>query len=85
MTAGYAQQQDLQFCLPPPAAEGNLTLLLIQVGKNLQMALMTVSLSANSENHLSKFKEKCQRANTFLSTCPLNGQLTVMVENPHFL
>lgn len=56
MAAGYGQHQDLQFCLSPPAAEGNLSLLLIQVGKILKTALMIVSLSANSENHSSNFK-----------------------------
>ena len=73
MAAGYGQHQDLQFCLSPPAAEGNLSLLLIQVGKILKTALMIVSLSANSENHSSKFKEKCQEQICFFLHVPLTG------------
>lgn len=66
MAAAYIQHQDLHFFLPP-AAEGNLNLLLIQMGKNLWMALLTISLSANTENHLSWYVTKCQKANTFFS------------------
>lgn len=37
----YSQHQDFQFFLSP-SAEDNLSLLLMQMGKNLQMALIIV-------------------------------------------